>query len=174
MYKKILVPLDGSKQSEGVLPLISMLAKSNQAEIVLLRVVEYPYTLYSNVYEDSALDPDLMKKIQDEKDSIYSEVEGYLEKVMAKLVSTGVEVTIEVCEGPIVESIFESTNRLQADLIALAMCSQSKCTRCIMGSIASRVLHESPVTVIMVRHQAIIPGAILEHYTPLQDRQTFA
>jgi nucleotide-binding universal stress UspA family protein len=47
MYERILVPLDGSKQSEEILPLVRMLAEINKAEIVLLRVAEYPYTLYS-------------------------------------------------------------------------------------------------------------------------------
>jgi nucleotide-binding universal stress UspA family protein len=42
MYKKILVPLDGSKQAESALRLASKLARISNAEITLLRVVEYP------------------------------------------------------------------------------------------------------------------------------------
>ena len=42
MYKKILVPLDGSPLAEAVLPHAEALAKSEGAEIVLLRVAVTP------------------------------------------------------------------------------------------------------------------------------------
>jgi nucleotide-binding universal stress UspA family protein len=41
MYRKILVPLDGSKLAECVLPHVEALAKASQAqEVVFVRVVE--------------------------------------------------------------------------------------------------------------------------------------
>ncbi len=39
MYKKILVPLDGSELSEGTLPLAKMIAQRTGAELILLTVV---------------------------------------------------------------------------------------------------------------------------------------
>ena len=38
MYRRILVPLDGSPLAEGVLPHVQELARSIGAEVVLLRV----------------------------------------------------------------------------------------------------------------------------------------
>ncbi len=42
MYKKILVPLDGSKVAEGVLPHARALAYSEGAELILLTVAANP------------------------------------------------------------------------------------------------------------------------------------
>lgn len=41
MYKKILVPLDGSKRAEMILPHVEDLAGIYQAEIILLNSIEH-------------------------------------------------------------------------------------------------------------------------------------
>ena len=46
MYKKILVPLDGSELAEAVLPHVKALAKSEGAEIVILRVPDLPAPIF--------------------------------------------------------------------------------------------------------------------------------
>lgn len=43
MYHKILVPLDGSRLAEEILPHVEMLARCSGAELVLLRVPAYAY-----------------------------------------------------------------------------------------------------------------------------------
>ena len=42
MYKKILVPLDGSKRAEAILPHVEEMAHRFEAEVILLQVVEPP------------------------------------------------------------------------------------------------------------------------------------
>jgi nucleotide-binding universal stress UspA family protein len=165
MYERILVPLDGSKQSEEVLPWVRMLAEVNKAEIVLLRIAEYPYTLYSMCYEYPPSDPDLAKTIQTKKKIIYREVKDYLERIASTLATAGVKVTAEVCDGPVVEAILASTERLRIDLIALSTGGQSGGTQWVMGAIAHRVLHEAPVPVILMRprSRSFIPRPSLEN-----------
>jgi nucleotide-binding universal stress UspA family protein len=41
MYNKILVPLDGSKRAEAILPHVEQLALGYQAKVILLQVIEY-------------------------------------------------------------------------------------------------------------------------------------
>jgi nucleotide-binding universal stress UspA family protein len=165
MSKRILVPLDGSEQSEAVLPLVSTLANISDAEIILLRVAEYPYSLYSRCYDYPPSDPELEKKIRNKKNIIYQEVKGYLERIASTLATAGVKVTAEVCEGPVVEAILTSTDRLHIDLIALSTCGQSGDTQWVIGAIADRVLHEAQVPVIMIRPtpRSFIPGPTLGH-----------
>ena len=169
MYKRILVPLDGSRQSEEVLTLVCTLAEVSQTDIVLLRVAEYPYTLYSSCYEYPPSDPDLAKIIQNKKTDIYLEVKNYLERVAVTLAIAGVKVFAEVCEGPVVEAILASTDRLHIDLIAMSTCGQGKCNQCMMGSIADRILHEAPVPVILIRLTPcpFIPGHSSMQHVPL-------
>ena len=53
MYKKILVPLDGSKNAEGVLSHAKALAYSEGAEIILLNVASNPAQSFA--FEDPAI-----------------------------------------------------------------------------------------------------------------------
>lgn len=169
MYGRILVPLDGSKQSEEVLPLARTLGEVIKAEIVLLRVTEYPYTLYSTCYEYPPTDPDLAKTIQNKKEIIYREAKDYLERTASTLAGAGIKVTAEVCEGPVVEAILASTGRLHIDLIALSTWGQSGGSQWMIGAIADRVPHEAQVPVILVRptSRSFIPGLSFEHRVPL-------
>jgi nucleotide-binding universal stress UspA family protein len=169
MYKRILVPLDGSEQSEEVLPWVRMLAEINEAEVVLLRVAEYPYSLYSTCYEYPPSDSDLAKTIQAKKNVIYHEAQDYLKRITSTLAEAGIKVTTEVREGPVVAAILASTARLDIDLIVLATCGQSGGIQWVMGAIANRVLHEAPVPVILIRptSSSLIPDPPIEHRIPL-------
>ncbi len=71
MYKRILVPLDGSPLSEAVLPHAQALAKSEGAEIILLRMTANP------VVEFFFSDPAIEK--------IEYETNIYIEALLAKL-----------------------------------------------------------------------------------------
>jgi nucleotide-binding universal stress UspA family protein len=43
MYKKILVPLDGSKRAEAILPYVEELAQCAKAKVIFLQVIEPVY-----------------------------------------------------------------------------------------------------------------------------------
>lgn len=165
MYERILVPLDGSVQSEEVLPLVRTLAEVSKAEIVLLRVAEYPYTLYSMCYEYPPSDPDLAKTIQAKKTVIYHEAKDYLEQTASALAKAGIKVSIEVCEGPVAETILASIDRLHINLIAISMYGQSGGNQRVIGAVADRVLHEAPVPVILIRptSRSVISRISLDH-----------
>jgi nucleotide-binding universal stress UspA family protein len=169
MYKKILVTLDGSEHSEEVLPLVCKFAEVSKAEIVLLRVAEYPYTLYSMCYEYPPSDPALAKTIQNKKQVICLEIKDYLERIASPLAKAGIKVTVEVCEGPVVETILASIDRLHIDLIAMSMYGQSGGNQWVMGAIADRVLHEAHVPLILIRpaSRSFIPDPSFEHRVPL-------
>ena len=169
MYKRLLVPLDGSAQSEKVLPWVSMLAEINEAEVILLRVAEYPYSLYSMCNEYPPTDPELAKTVLNKKRAICREAKAYLERIASKIVTTGLKVTCEVCESPVVEAILAATDRLQIDLIVLATCGQSGGTQWGMGAIADQVLHEAPVPVILIQPtpRSFMPNPPLQHRIPL-------
>jgi len=151
MYKRILVPLDGSKLSEGVLPLVRTLAEVSKAEVIVLRVAEYPYSLYSSSYEYPPSDPDLAKTILEKKREIFQRATSYLERIVSTLKKSGIKATAETCDGPVVESILAATDRLHIDLVMLSPYGQSGYGHWTIGAIADRVLHEARVPVILIR-----------------------
>jgi len=151
MYNKILVPLDGSKISEEVLPVAQTLAEMNHSEIILSRVVEYPYSLYPECYEYPPSDPDTLSRINQKKSALSYEVEACLKQIGTAMQKSGIKVTADICDGPVVESILASIDRLQVDLVVLATHSENGNDQGTIGAVANRVLRESPVPVILVR-----------------------
>ena len=157
MYQKILVPLDGSKQAESALLLASKLARINNAEMLLLRVVEYPFEMYSQgdsnrfVYAGQPAEERLT-----EKDAFCKEAEDYL-KHLASIVEMGVsKVSTEIQERPVVEAILNTVVNSKIDLIVMSTIGQDQ-NAWMLGAITNRVLREASVPVILIRKESWVP-----------------
>ncbi len=151
MFTRILIPLDGSEPAESILRLAGFIARAGNAEIVLLRVVEYPYQIYARLARYNPFDSNQMEKIRRQKEAIRSEVENYLRRIASEIAATRVKVTTRVCEGPVVESILSSAENLRADLIVLSNCGNGGGNPWKIGAVADRVLRESRVPVMLIR-----------------------
>lgn len=151
MYKRILVPLDGSKHAESVLPLASKLARIYNAEIILLHVVEYPFEMYSRCEPDTLAHPTRVnEKLQTEKTAFCRDAEQYLKRVAAAIEMNTPRVTVEIQESSVIESILHTVERSRIDLIVMSTVGQDK-SPWLMGAITNRVLREAPVPVILLR-----------------------
>ena len=158
MYQKILVPLDGSKQAEAALLLASKLARISNAEITLLRVVEYPFEMYSTCEPRSFVNPmPPDEKLQVEKEAFCKEAEDYLKRLASLIEMSVSKVSIEIQECPVVEAILRTVARSEIDLIVMSTIGQDHNTW-MMGAVANRILREAEVPVILIRKDAGIPG----------------
>jgi nucleotide-binding universal stress UspA family protein len=151
MHKRILVPLDGSEFAEAALSFAGMLANHNDAEIVLLRVAEYPSEMYSVCYEYPPIDPEVAAKLEEKKRALCLEVERYLDEIAARLEMSGYTVLVKVCDGPVVNSILDATKNLHADLIVMSTHGHSGYEHRMIGATSDRVLYEANVPVLLVR-----------------------
>jgi nucleotide-binding universal stress UspA family protein len=151
MVEKILVPLDGSALAEKVLPFVCTMARNNNAEIILLRITEYPSDLYVGFDSCSFYDPEFLKTVADQKKAIQNDLIEYLERIASDLQKNGLHVNTEVCDGPVVDTILASVDRLSIDLIAITTIGDGGGNPWMMGSVADRVLRESSVQVFLVR-----------------------
>jgi len=141
MYKKILVPLDGSKLAEAVLPHAQALAKSEGAEIVILRVPELPAAdLFTR-------NPAMAKKIVEDSEI---ETDKYLKAEVKKLSGKGVTVSSLIREGPVPETILTAAKEAHADVIAMSTHGRTGLQRWLMGSVADRVVHYSKIPVMLI------------------------
>ncbi len=145
MYRKILVPLDGSALAEAALPPVVELAQCTGAHIVLLRVMVTP------VYEYMMTDPGVVALTAEARTINRQEVENYLESVAAGLRQKGLAVTTETCDGPIADSILDYAESIHADLIAMSTHGRSGIARWLLGSVAERVVHAATRPVLLVR-----------------------
>lgn len=152
MSKKILIPLDGSKSAEAILPPVCTLTNEPVSEFVLLHVIEYPRELYPVCKDYLPIDPDLAEAIREEKQATLCARQIYLAGVAARLAMHGYKVSAEICEGPVVQTIIHTAQRLSVDFIALSTCSASGYRGGQISSITNRLLHEAKTPVMIVIH----------------------
>jgi nucleotide-binding universal stress UspA family protein len=146
VYKKILVPLDGSDLAEAVLAQAGALAQSVGAEIVLLRVlvphvIDRPPSL-NQIFPDA---------IMREEEQAQQHVQEYLERVARPLQASGVRVNCAVRVGQVAEAILDDAAKSGVDLIAMSTHGRSGLSRWIIGGVADKVLRGANVPVLLVR-----------------------
>jgi nucleotide-binding universal stress UspA family protein len=154
MYKKILVPLDGSELAECVLPHVEVITGSGGVKnVTFLRVVKpfYPVGDYMGDYI-SAVDVVSINK------EAVEDAESYLKQITEKVKYPGVKVGWEVVRGNEAESIIEYAKENEIDLIIIATHGRSGVSRWVMGSVADRVMRSACVPLLMVRAPGCIPG----------------
>ncbi|MCC7129280.1 MAG: universal stress protein [Anaerolineae bacterium] len=155
MVQRILVPLDGSKRAESALPLACSLASKDDAQMILLHILEYPSEVYSGLaYSGFAprplADPAVNEKTQEKKEAIYNKVKGYLEETAARIGSSALSVSIEIHEGPVVETILSSIEKLGVNLIVMSSTGEDR-SPWMLGAIADRILREAYAPVVLLR-----------------------
>ena len=142
MYKKILVPLDGSELSESILPHVVNLAKGCQVpEVTLLRVGE---PMDRHVRE--TLSVELAHKLIEVN---REEVASYLEKVAADLKAEGINATTVVASGNPAQEILDYAQNNDVDLILMSSHGRTGVARWAFGSVADKVLRLSPVPTLI-------------------------
>ena len=152
MYKKILVPLDGSKLAECVLPHVEALAHASQVqEVVFVRVFE-PFVPPPSDYVVS----------EEEIDRINSgnqaAAEDYLQELVNRVHLDGAQKRREVVSGRVAETLADFANKNNVDLIVIATHGRSGVSRWVWGSVADRILRSSCVPILMVRAPGCVPG----------------
>lgn len=146
MYNKILVPLDGSKRAEAVLPHAEEMANRYDAEIIFIRVEE----LYVMLEWDEVVDLAQCHEKFDERKKVS---ESYLAKLKTEFKNKGIQAYARVVHGPVVESILTIAEELSADIIIMASHGLSGFSRTFYGSVTAGVLQriDRPILVIRTR-----------------------
>ncbi|MEP7356215.1 MAG: universal stress protein [Anaerolineales bacterium] len=143
MFKKILIPLDGSDLSARAVPVAYALAGPD-TQLALLRSVEPVRAgTAENIYRAELLWPD-------EAQQPDQAAASYLKMVRAS-VPADLRVDSYVTEGDAAGAIVDTARDIQADLIVMSSHGYSGLTRWMLGSVAERVLRAAPCSVLMVR-----------------------
>ena len=145
MYRKILVPLDGSKVAEGVLPHAKALAYSEGSELILL-------TVGANPAVDFAFsDPGLAQSAISEQEE---HSKKYIAEVEQQLHAAGFKTSTVLRVGSVAEVILGVAEELDVDCIAMSTHGRTGPARWLLGSIAEQVVHNSKVPVLLIRAKA--------------------
>ena len=142
MYKRILVPLDGSELAKKALDHIEPFAKIFDAEIILFQVVPF-MPIYGS--------PELVTPlIVDEKQK--ESAEKYLANLSEELKKRGFKVTTMVRTGhQVAVEVIDFAKESGADLIAMCTHGRSGITRWVLGSVAHKVLIRAETPILLIR-----------------------
>ena len=142
MYKRALVPLDGSSVAETIIPFILDIAGPLDMEVVLLRVVE---PIPPMVIEGSR-----HVEVED-VEARRTDAEEYLAPIAVELRNKGVRVERRVRRGNPAEEIVAAARESGADLIAMSTHGRGGLGRLMFGSVAQAVLRHVDTPVFLMR-----------------------
>lgn len=158
-FSKILVPLDGSRLAEAVLPVVTSMARAFKASLSLLHVLEQgaPETVHGERHLTDA-----------------RSAEEYLAQVAAGCDCEGLSVALHVHPNPerdVVASILGHAGEFGADLIVLATHGWGGMRDLLVGSVAQQVLKRGTVPVLLVKpspeHPTVAPYPVRRLLVPL-------
>jgi len=145
MYKRILVPVDGSRTSMLGLQEAIRLAKSGKAKLRLIHVVDESAVLQGSVYSFGATDIlSILKKGGEE----------VLKRSLALAGKHGLKAEAKLVEsftGRVADVIAGDAKKWRADLIVMGTHGRRGFNHMVLGSEAELVVRSSPAPVLLVR-----------------------
>jgi nucleotide-binding universal stress UspA family protein len=139
MYKKILVPTDGSEFAKKAQQHALFLAKVSGAEIIAVSVTE------NNFVNGLPLDDEVYQLNQILKERSEENL-----KEFDKLNEDDLKITHVIREGSPAKVILEVAKEEEIDLIVMGSSGKSGFDRFIMGSVADKVVNSAKCAVLVV------------------------
>jgi nucleotide-binding universal stress UspA family protein len=137
MYRKILVPLDGSKTAECIFGHVIDIAKvCSVLEVDLLFVVE---PLPAGIYQNR----------QELNDKLLAWAKHYLSDVVNRLGVDGIIAKPVIIDGKPAETILQYAEKYGIDLIIMSTHGRSGPSRWAFGSVTDKVVRSSPTPVLL-------------------------
>jgi len=145
MYRRILMPIDGSACSDAALAHGLQLAKEQGAEVKILNVLDTQalYLLYEGMY------------VEEIADRWRREGEAFIARAADQARGAGVGVTTELADegGRIPDVIVGKAKAWPADLIVMGTHGRHGFDHLLLGSAAEGVVRTTPVPVLLIRKE---------------------
>lgn len=165
MFKKILIPLDGSSQAEQALRPGISLAKQSGAEVILLRV-----PVYKEAPSAAAAVFDFLRP-ERTREETRLQAERYLKSVQQMQMGSDTPLRLLVRGADAAATIVDVAAEEGVDLIVMSTHGRTGLKRWLLGSVTEKVVRAADRTLLVVR-SADIPRkiAITLDGSPLAER----
>ena len=145
MYKHMLIPLDGSKMAEAVMPIALFLSENLKSKITLIHIIEsHPPT-----------------KIHSERHLRFpEEALTYLENVKPYFPdSIDVDYHVHTAEvGHVAQSLADHAEELNCDLIVMCTHGRIRLQQLLFGTIAPQTINIGNIPVLVIHPEAFLNG----------------
>jgi nucleotide-binding universal stress UspA family protein len=151
MFKKILIPIDGSELALRAAAMAVNLAKEANGEVVFLHAIVPYIPPYTAEYDIDGRASALIEKAASEASA------DMLQAAQDVATTAGVKSSViaEVLSQPEV-LIDKTVKKLGCDLVAIATHGRGAIGRFFMGSVTMRLLHVASVPVLVYRDQNMV------------------
>ena len=147
MFKRILVPIDGSRTSDSGLNTAIRMARDERAELILLHVVDENVLALSGEYAGATYMDRMMASMREGGKKIIAKGAA-----TAKKQSVTAKTVLLESVGPrrVADIIVQQARKQRADAIVIGTHGRRGISRMVMGSDAEEVVRGSPVPVVLV------------------------
>jgi nucleotide-binding universal stress UspA family protein len=142
MFTRILLATDGSAHAEAASSLVQDLARHDGAQVILLHAFEPVPSYLGEPWGDQVMARNI------------AEGERVVKQVDRKLREAGIDVIVEVLEGPAAEAILRVATVRECDLIVMGSRGHGALASLLLGSVSLRVLAHAQVPVMITRAKA--------------------
>ena len=141
MYRKILVPLDGSQTAETIIPHVKNLAKHDEATVFFARVIE-PATRSGIVNLEQEQEITFKPQKLDH-------AKTYLKSWQDQFAQEGLSSEILLLRGVAVDAIVHAINEMDIDLLAITNQGCSGLKKALYGSVSAALLNCAPCPILV-------------------------
>ena len=134
LFRTILCPIDLETHSMSALDTARKLAEQNEAKVCLVHAVTPPL-------------PGPLEPVPEWE----KRVNGRLGEIAAKHFGNEVRCDVAILRGEAAAAILRAVEDMEADLIVMATHGHTGLNRMLLGSVAERVVRESPIPVLTIR-----------------------
>jgi nucleotide-binding universal stress UspA family protein len=147
MYRKILVPLDGSTFAECSLAHVKAIATGCQVpEVVFMTVIDHIQQF-----------PGMDRKINEKnKEELRTAAKKYLADTSEKMKKEGINAETNIVEGSPADMVLEYMKTHGIDLLIMSTHGASGAGRRPMGSTAEKIIRNSTVPVLAVSGESCL------------------
>jgi len=156
MFKRILVPLDGSRFGSRALQYATEVAQHFGAEVVLMQVVKPTTPVATTTGIDAGMESPAIAELamqaaleEDKRNS--ARAKRYLSGKTRGMKPRDIKGSYQVAVGDPAQSIMSFAQKEHIDLVVMATHGKSGLKRAFMGSVADAVIRESGKPVLVVR-----------------------
>ncbi len=166
MFRRVIVPLDGSDFAERALAAAVEVAERLGLPLTLVRAYEGPErsaellaTMAAPTGLPSVMDPATIDAVTRAAQEEGVNARHYLEERAQALTARGLTVDAVVSDAPPADAILGVANDAPAGLIVMSTHGRGGVERLVFGSVAQEVLRRSPVPVLLLRGAAAMAWA---------------
>ncbi len=148
MYEKILLPTDGSKNSERAIKHALSIAKNEQSEIVILNVVDSVY-LTGLPEEELIAQTEII--LEEESEKILENVKKIIEESPEMEHDESIKITPKtISEGNAADIILKVSEEENIDIVIIASSGKHMLDRFLLGSVTEKVVRHSKIPVMVI------------------------